>query len=94
VVKTKSALGHITSNLCFCIWWDMQVMWCILVRPERKTLTHYFFMLGWDRCGFHKNVLGHVRPNLCFCILWDLWVTYRDGNGSGSGRVDEKSDPK
>jgi hypothetical protein len=21
----KKALGHITMNLCFCIWWDLQV---------------------------------------------------------------------
>jgi hypothetical protein len=23
--STKNALGHITPNLCFCIWWDMWV---------------------------------------------------------------------
>jgi hypothetical protein len=24
--STKSALGHVTANLCFCIWWDLWVI--------------------------------------------------------------------
>jgi hypothetical protein len=39
---TKSAIGHFLLNLCFCIWWYLWVTYCILVRPGRETLTHYF----------------------------------------------------
>jgi hypothetical protein len=28
---TKSVVGHITPNLCFCIRWDLQVTHCIPV---------------------------------------------------------------
>jgi hypothetical protein len=41
-VSIKSAPGHITSNLCFCIQWDLQVMYCILVRPVLEMSTQYF----------------------------------------------------
>jgi hypothetical protein len=38
----KSAMEHVTPNLCFCIWWDLRVSLCILVCPGRKTSTHFF----------------------------------------------------
>jgi hypothetical protein len=38
----KSALGHITLNLCFCIRWDLWVTCCISVRLRRETSMHYF----------------------------------------------------
>jgi hypothetical protein len=43
-VSIKSPPGHVTPNLCFCIWWAC---------PGHETSTHYF--LGWARCGFHKK---------------------------------------
>jgi hypothetical protein len=38
----KSASGHITPNLCFCILWDLCATWCIPVCSGCETLTHYF----------------------------------------------------
>jgi hypothetical protein len=32
----KSAPGHTTSNLCFCIWWDLQITQCIPMHPGVK----------------------------------------------------------
>jgi hypothetical protein len=41
-VFIKNMSGHVTPNLCFCIWWDPWVTECIPVRPGHETLTHYF----------------------------------------------------
>jgi hypothetical protein len=30
-----------------------------------------FFLLRWDRYGFHKNTSVYLTPNLCLCIWWD-----------------------
>jgi hypothetical protein len=40
----KSVLGHVTSNLCFYIWWDSikSVTLCIPVRPRREMSTNSF----------------------------------------------------
>jgi hypothetical protein len=46
VVRVKNALGHITSNMCFCIRWDLRVTWCIPVYPGHETLTQYFSCSG------------------------------------------------
>jgi hypothetical protein len=39
---TKSAMGQVVLNLCFSIWWDLQVTYCIPVRPGYETSLHYY----------------------------------------------------
>jgi hypothetical protein len=68
--STKSELGHIMPNLCFSIWWDLRVTYCVLVRLWHERSTHNFS----SSCG-PETTPGHVMLNLCFCIRWDLWVT-------------------
>jgi hypothetical protein len=63
---TKSASGHITSNLCSCIHWDTQVTYCISVHPGRETSTHYFSCSVGTGMDLTKSASGHVIPNLCF----------------------------
>jgi hypothetical protein len=41
-VSIKSAPGHVTPNLCFCIRWDLRVTQCIPVYPGHNTSIHYF----------------------------------------------------
>jgi hypothetical protein len=53
--STKSVIGHVTSNLCFCIWCNLQITWCIPVHPRRETSMHYFSCSLWDWCGIHKK---------------------------------------
>jgi hypothetical protein len=73
--STKSVMGHVMPNLCFCNRWDLSVTYCILVRPAHKTSTHYFSWSGGPCALSIKSAVGHNRPNLCFCFQWDLWVT-------------------
>jgi hypothetical protein len=42
----KKRIGTRVVELMFCIWGDLLVTKCILVRPRHKTLTHYFSCLG------------------------------------------------
>jgi hypothetical protein len=51
----KNMQGHVTSNLCFCIRWDMRVTKCIPVHPGHVVSTYHFFMIGWARYGFLKK---------------------------------------
>jgi hypothetical protein len=40
-VSIKSALGHVTPNLCFLIWWDLgshSAFWCIRGTKRRRTI--------------------------------------------------------
>jgi hypothetical protein len=41
--STKSVRGHVTLNVCFGIWWDLQVTYYIPMCPGHETLTHYFY---------------------------------------------------
>jgi hypothetical protein len=74
-IFTKSALGHVTPNLCFCIWWDLRVALSIPVRSGRKTQTHYFSCSGGPGAVSIKSASRYVTPNLCFGIRWDLRIT-------------------
>jgi hypothetical protein len=40
-----------------------------------RNIDALFFLLGWDRYGFHKNALGYLMPNFCSCIRWYVRVT-------------------
>jgi hypothetical protein len=41
-VSIKSLSGQVTLNLCFCIRWDILVMYYIPMHLGRETLMHYF----------------------------------------------------
>jgi hypothetical protein len=64
----KNAPGHVTPNLCFCIWWDVYVMQCIPVRPSHEMLTHNFSCSGGTGTDSTKSAPGHITMNLCFCV--------------------------
>jgi hypothetical protein len=55
---TKSALRHVTSNLCFCI----------PVCTVCETSMRYFSFLGGTSTDSTKSAPGHIMLNLCFCI--------------------------
>jgi hypothetical protein len=59
-VSIKSALGHITLDLYFCTWWDLQVMQCIVVRLGEETSTHYFSCSRGPGTDSIKSTLGRV----------------------------------
>jgi hypothetical protein len=40
-----------------------------------RNVEALFFMLGWDRYGFHKKHAWTRYAELVFFIWWDLWVT-------------------
>jgi hypothetical protein len=57
-VSIKSASGHVTLNLCFCIKWDLLVMCCIPVQPDCEASTHYFSCSGGLGAVSIKSALG------------------------------------
>jgi hypothetical protein len=70
--NTKNTPGYVTPHLCFCIWWDLRVMYCILGHPRRKTSVHYFSCSGALDVVSIKSASEQVTLNLCFCIRYDL----------------------
>jgi hypothetical protein len=47
-------------NLCLCIWWDLRVTKCILVRPGREISMHYFSRSGGPDLDPTKSAPEHV----------------------------------
>jgi hypothetical protein len=64
-VSIKSALGHDTLNLCFCIRWDLRVSGV----SGARNIDALFFMLRWDRYGFDKKRIGTRYDELVFLHL-------------------------
>jgi hypothetical protein len=65
VDSTKSALGHITPNLCFFIRRDYgsrSKFLCVRDTIDRPSI----FMLGWTRCGIYKKRIGTSYAELVF----------------------------
>jgi hypothetical protein len=58
--------GQVTPNLCFCVWWDLRVPYCIPVRPGCETSMHYFSCSGGTNTDSTKCASGQVTSNLCF----------------------------
>jgi hypothetical protein len=69
---TKSTLGHVTPNMCFCIRWDLGVTKLIPVLPGREASTQYFSWSGGTGVDLTKSASGNVMLNLCFYIRWDM----------------------
>jgi hypothetical protein len=63
-VSIKSGLGHNASSLCFCVWWDLWVTQCILVRLGYEMLTHYFSFSG-GIVRFPKKVRRDMLQRTC-----------------------------
>jgi hypothetical protein len=59
----KSAPGHVTSKLCVCIWWDLQVTWSIPVHLGHKTSMQSFSCSGGLGVVSLKSAPGHITPN-------------------------------
>jgi hypothetical protein len=48
--STKSALGYVTPNMCFCILWDLRsciAFWCIWGVKRRRTNFHAQVVPVW-----------------------------------------------
>jgi hypothetical protein len=81
-------LGHIMSNLCFCIRWDLLAMLCSSVRPGRQNGDALFSILGWARCSLHKKRTGTRYGELMFLHLLGSVVLIVHYGTSGPQNID------
>jgi hypothetical protein len=65
-VSIKRASGQVTSNLCFCIRWDMRVTLCLPVYPGHETSMHYFSCSYGTGTDSTKCVSGTPYVELVF----------------------------
>jgi hypothetical protein len=61
----KMVLGHITLNLCFCIWCDLWVTWCIQVHSGCD-VDAPFFKLESAQCPSHEKRVQTRYAKLVF----------------------------
>jgi hypothetical protein len=61
--STNRARGHIITNLCFCIRWDLWVTYCILVCPGCESSVHYFSCSAGHGAVSVKSMSGHITLN-------------------------------
>jgi hypothetical protein len=65
----KSAIGHVTLNLLFCppVGSAGHVVHCGASRA--RNVATLFFLLGWDRYGFHNKCSTKPYVELVFLHL-------------------------
>jgi hypothetical protein len=63
----KSVPGHVMMNLCFCIRWDLRVLYCILVHWGHKMSMHYFSCLSGVGTDSTKSASRDVFASSAIC---------------------------
>jgi hypothetical protein len=66
----KSALGLVTSNLYFYIWWDIRVTLCSTVHPGHEMSMHYLSCSCDTGTNSTKSTLRYIMPYLWFASGW------------------------
>jgi hypothetical protein len=66
-------IGHVTPGLCFYIWCDLDIMYCVRVRPGHEMSTEYFSCSGGPAADSKKctgtryteHVILHPVQSMC-----------------------------